>query len=318
MADHLDAPNLTSPGGDARLDITDIYAFQKPRDAKKSILMLNVNPLAPTLAKAFHSDAVYRLNIDTDGDVKPDRAFDITFSEVEDGQQEAEVRLVLGADIGKEDAGEEIIEDAPVSFGRQAQVTQQGPFRFFAGIRSDPFFFDLLAFLAGFKFDPKKASDFFADKNVFGIVLEVPNSVLGPNPKIGIWGRTLVEQNDRMVRVDRMGRPAINTVFNKDNDKNVFNEIDPVDDRRLFFDKFVKFLRSFHSEVAAKGIAGVLLPDLLTYDYNDVKGFLNGRNLTDDVIDIALDLVTNHTITTDFVGAHKDLLPTFPFMGNPH
>jgi hypothetical protein len=32
MADHLDAPGLTSPAMDTRVDITDHYAFQKPGD----------------------------------------------------------------------------------------------------------------------------------------------------------------------------------------------------------------------------------------------------------------------------------------------
>ena len=66
MADHLDAPGLKSPGNDARLDITDIYAFQKPDGASKSILILNVNPLAPTLADSFRPDAIYELKIDTE------------------------------------------------------------------------------------------------------------------------------------------------------------------------------------------------------------------------------------------------------------
>jgi len=57
MADHLDSPNLTSPAMDARVDITDIYAFQKPNDHDKSILILNVNPLAPTHADEFRHDA---------------------------------------------------------------------------------------------------------------------------------------------------------------------------------------------------------------------------------------------------------------------
>ena len=52
MADHLDAPGLMSPGMDARIDITDVYAFQKPGNASKSILMMNVNPLAPSFAVA--------------------------------------------------------------------------------------------------------------------------------------------------------------------------------------------------------------------------------------------------------------------------
>jgi hypothetical protein len=33
--------------------------------------------------------------------------------------------------------------------------------------------------------------DFFADKNVCSIVLEVPNSALGPK-QVGLWHRTLV------------------------------------------------------------------------------------------------------------------------------
>ena len=55
MADHLDAPGLMSPNGNAKTDITDIYAFQKPGDPDSSILILNVNPLAPTLATEFES-----------------------------------------------------------------------------------------------------------------------------------------------------------------------------------------------------------------------------------------------------------------------
>ena len=45
---HNDAPNL-----DPRTDITDLYIFQNPGDPTKSILILNVNPEAPTRANAF-------------------------------------------------------------------------------------------------------------------------------------------------------------------------------------------------------------------------------------------------------------------------
>src|SRR5437016_14575009 len=91
MADHLDAPGLKSPNGDARTDITDVYAFQKSGDPGKSILMLNVNPLAPTLAAEFRQDAVYDLLIDTDGDARADISFRVTFSEKRNGQQFAQV-----------------------------------------------------------------------------------------------------------------------------------------------------------------------------------------------------------------------------------
>lgn len=317
MADHLDAPGLKSPNMDAEIDITDHYAFQKPGDPDKSILVFNVNPLAPTLADSFEHEAIYEIKVDTDADAVAEIAFRITFSPKVNGRQTATVHRATGANAaGNNNGGPVIINRAPVSFGSEAIVTESGPYKFFAGIRSDPFFFDLLGFLNGLKFT---GSDFFIDKNVFSMVLEVPNTALGTNPNIGIWVRTLLSQNDEWVQIDRMGRPAINTVFNHGNDKNTFNSIPPTQDRALFEASFVATLKSFgYSSGQATQIAEILLPDILTYDYSSSAGFLNGRKLTDDVIDIELALVTNGQVTTDMVGPHTDLLSVFPYVGNPH
>jgi len=337
MADHLDAPGLHSPApGGPRTDITDIYAFVKPGDATKSILILNVNPLAPTLATAFDANAIYELNIDTNGDAVAERAFRIRFSEPEGGAQQAIVHLAIGPQAASaNDGGSPVIVHAPVSFGQSTAVTAQGDYKFFAGIRSDPFFFDLLGFLAGFKFTQ---GDFFLDKNVFSIALEVPNvAALGSNSKVGIWARTLIDTSDALVPDDRMGRPAINTVFNHGSDKNTFNQIDPAQDRTALTAGGITFVQSFantliqlstvgatlgghgtYSADEATAIAQILLPDILTYDYSDSSGFLNGRKLTDDVINIELGLVTNGSSLHDDADAHTDLLPVFPYLGNPH
>lgn len=323
MADHLDAPGLMSPDSNPKTDITDIYAFQKPGDPDKSILVLNVNPLAPTLATAFESNGLYELKIDTDGDARAEIVFRIAFTPLADGQQWATVRRVVGGDANAdENDGEVIIKHAPVSFGSKARITKAGPYKFFAGIRSDPFFFDLVGFLHNFQFT---GSDFFIDKNVFGIVLEVPNHALGGNPQIGVWARTLLAKSGSngkvggFTRDDRMGRPAINTVFNHNDAKNVFNSIEPAQDRSLFEASFISTLQSFgYTADQADKIADILLPDILTYNYSSSSGFLNGRKLTDDVIDFELALVTNGKVTTDKVGPHKDYLSTFPYLGNPH
>jgi hypothetical protein len=337
MADHLDAPGLTSPATDARVDITDHYAFQKPGDPNRTILILNVNPLAPTHANEFRHDAVYETLVDTNGDAKPDIAFRFRFSRKEHGKQFARVRrVVLQHDLqdghleGEDDDEEQqtLVKDAPVSFGRDAIITrgQQGV-QFFAGIRSDPFFFDLLGFLNGLKFT---GSDFFLKLNVFSIALEVPNRLLGPNPNVGIWTRTLVPmmmQPRHVTQVDQMGRPAINTVFNHGNDKNLFNVTQPAAQGRTVTANGQTFLELFTSELEALGgysaaqaggIAQILLPDVLTFNYNSAAGFLNGRRLQDDVIDIELNLVTNGKVTTDHVGPHTDYLAVFPFVGTPH
>lgn len=315
MADHLDAPNLVTPDK-APVDITDVYAFQKPDDPSRSILIMNVNPFAT--APSFSPDALYELKVDTDGDALGDVAFRIKFSPFVGGSQTATVRRASGsAATGRENTGDVIISSAPVSFGKEAIVTDSSPFRFFAGIRSDPFFFDLLGFLAGLSFT---GDDFFKDKNVFGIALELPNTALepatpAPNTVVGVWGRVLDGSGGQ---IDRMGRPAINTVFMSGKNKERFNRSEPNEDVARFTDEVIAFLTSFYDAATAASIAAILLPDILTYDYSDSAGFLNGRKLDDDVIDAELALVTNSAVTTDGVEVHKDLLKKFPFMGKPH
>ncbi len=336
MADHLDAPGLTSPAMDARVDITDHYAFQKPGDPDRTILILNVNPLAPTHADEFRSDAVYETLVDTDGDAQPNLSFRYRFTPKEHGNQFAHVtraEIPAGAKLEDGHIHEEwekdvLIEHAPVSFDGHAIVTGgRHTAKFFAGLRSDPFFFDLLGFLAGLKFT---GSDFFSDKNVFGIALDVPSSLLGENPNVGVYVRTLVPmlmQPDHLTQADQMGRPAINTVFNHGPDKSLFNVTAPADQRSTatnggptYLEQFTSELQTLggYSSLQARGIAEILLPDILTFDYSSSGGFLNGRRLQDDVIDIELNLVTNGGVKGDGVGPHTDYLSEFPYLGNPH
>jgi hypothetical protein len=334
MADPLDAPGLTSPAIDARVDITDHYAFQNPGDAHRTILILNVNPLAPTHAAEFRHDAIYETLVDTNGDAKPNIAFRYRFTRKENGKQFARVtRVELARELEDghlehENDAEPLVEHASVSFGSDAVITRgEHDVRFFAGFRSDPFFFDLLGFLNGLTFT---GSDFFIDKNVFGIALDIPSRLLGTNPKVGVWTRTLVPmlmQPDHRTQADQMGRPAINTVFNRGNDKHLFNMTQPAAQRtkttadgRTYLDLFTSKLETLggYSAAEAQGIAEILLPDVLTFDYSSSAGFLNGRRLQDDVIDIELNLVTNGQVTGDGVGPHTDYLPNFPYLGKPH
>ena len=318
---------------DARVDITDVFAFaaqEEEDEFSRTALVLNVNPL--TLASAFDPDAIYEVLVDTNADATPDITFKTQFSAVgSDGSQRATVVRAVGADANSRDfSGKVIIKNAPVSFGREERIAERKDFKFFAGVRSDPFFFDLLGFLAGFKFT---GSDFFVDKNVFGTVLEVPNSALGTNPNIGVWSRILIPAKDLetpgtggLVQIDRMGRPAINTVFNHGADKVTFNTIEPTGDRTTVTTTGKTFLANFEDVLASFGydggsaasIAQILLPDILTFNFNNNAGFLNGRKLTDDVIDIELNLVTKGAVTTDGVGPHTDLLDEFPYLGRPH
>src|SRR5689334_25447978 len=106
MSHHYSGPNVGFPHGDARLDITDLYAFPKPGDAQTSVLILNVHPsfsldpLEPTRPDPFASDALYEFKIDTDGDAVADIAYRMRFSPFAGGGQTATLRYIEGAQAG--------------------------------------------------------------------------------------------------------------------------------------------------------------------------------------------------------------------------
>src|SRR5262249_8787288 len=69
------------------LDLTDLYVIGASDHLDKSVLIIDVNPLMT--GTEFHPDAVYRINIDHDGDVHADVAYSFVFSEPRDGRQTA-------------------------------------------------------------------------------------------------------------------------------------------------------------------------------------------------------------------------------------
>src|SRR5712664_2193480 len=133
MSHHYSGPDFSFPRGDARVDFTDLYAFPKPGDASKSILIMNVHPSAgenppgPTTIEPFAHEALYELMIDTDGDAIVDIAYRVRFSAFERGAQTAILRRVDGPQAGGTgDGGQVIVDGAPVSMGRAAKITEAG------------------------------------------------------------------------------------------------------------------------------------------------------------------------------------------------
>jgi hypothetical protein len=345
-ADHLDAPNVGAihvDGSDnlsvtkvnGPLDINDVYVF-KGASAGHTVLAMTVNPavnlgIGPS---TFRAGGEYTFNIDTNGNSRSDRTYQVTFgSPSSAGAQSYRVVYANG------DARRTV---ATGTTGRSKWTNGVGSF---AGVRSDPFFFDLLGFLGSVKgegtrrLDDGKQSDFFVGLNTLAIVIEVPNSQIGGTGRnIGVWGTTR-DPDGR--RVDQMGRPAINTVFNPLADKVDFNRTTPYLQPTAFGGKFrtnvVNTLAAFSSldsegaytSAQTGALADILLPDELRYDVGSAAaGPLNGRALADDVIDAELNIVTggfpfagrNATgaIPTDGVGGHGDYLSAFPYLGTPH
>src|SRR5215468_4840148 len=268
MSHHYSGPNFVFPRGDARLDFTDLYAFPKPGDPGKSILIMDVhpsvgvNPPGPTTAEPFAPEALYEIKIDTDGDAVADVSYQVRFASSDGGAQTATLRRVEGAQAARTgEGGQVIVQGAPVSMGREAKVTQAGDYRFFAGWRSDPFFFDAGA-LNNFQWI---GVDFFGDKDICSIVLEMSNAVL-PKKEMGLWARTLISADGSWVQADRGARPS-QTPFLTGEQNEAYRAGEPADDGRFVgvFAHSLEHIGGFAPE-EAKRVARTLLPDLLRYD----------------------------------------------------
>ncbi|MFF5428125.1 MULTISPECIES: DUF4331 family protein [Streptomyces] len=111
---------------DGRLDMTDLFAFTA--DGDRTVLIMNANPVAPTMGDSYHPDAVYRINVDTDGDHQADVAFSFVFSEHRNGRQTFTLYRADGEQARSHEAGgHEVVTDEPVAFGPEPEIIVSGP-----------------------------------------------------------------------------------------------------------------------------------------------------------------------------------------------
>jgi hypothetical protein len=332
VSHHYSGPSGTYPGGDARLDLCDLYAFHKPGDASKSILIMDVHPsvgfISPdrSTSEPFAPEGIYEIKVDTNGDVVADIAFRFRFARDGNGGMTATARRVEGPDAaGMGDGGEIVIQGAPVSMGHEAKVTEAGPYRFFAGWRSDPFFFDGLAVVRWAQNPGKNTfagEDFFAGHDICSIALELPNSALGDGADLNLWHRTLVQAGGAAsgwVQVDR-GVRASQTPFLADEVRDAYLSGEPAQDERFVpaFAHALEHLGGYTPEQAVT-TARTLLPDVLPFNPARPATYpINGRTLTDDVEANFLTVITNGKVTWDRVGPHTDLMDEFPYVGPPN
>jgi hypothetical protein len=339
-ADHLDAPSLGSLSagslqGDR--DINDLYVFDGA-NARKTVLAMTVSPAAGLLGPlAFGANVRYTIHVDNTGDNRADVNYVARFGAVGSGPDHKQTVSLArnGEMIGAGATGNTV----PLAGGG----------KLFAGLRSDPFFFDLLGFRGSLglgganRLCDADPSDFFKTLNTLGIIVEVPDGALGVH--IGVWATTEQWIDGSWVGRDQIGRPAINTVFNHTAaDKEEFNVTPPSDQRTADGGKFVTNVKNTllalsaldsegpYADGQAAALASVLIPDVITYDTSThAVGPLNGRRLTDDVIDVELNITTGGDplglfadrdatggIPSDCVGPHSDYQSSWPYLGIPH
>ena len=220
MSNHFTGLSLGPPLGDQRLDLCDLYAFQSPADPSRTVIILNANPNAD----ALHPDAIYRLNIDNDGDCLTDIAFSYVFSTPQNGKQTVNVFMAKGAESRSARSGRDEDRLGCRSLLRhQAQhrqrraTTRSSPAAAATRSSSTSTESRICSIPAASGISPRRTSAASRrgpawirtrEANVFSTAIELPTSELGAKPEIRIWGRCSLRRDGKLLHVDRAGHPS--------------------------------------------------------------------------------------------------------------
>ena len=194
-SDHKDSALLAA---DHAADIADVYTFKSPVNPDNVVLVMTVSGFIPPSEASttfFDPNVLYQWKIDNDGDAVEDLVIQ-AFVTGTGGHQVMHFRgPAAPAATGTTDRVVLGPETATVgvSNGAAPIVASRGGMTVFAGVRDDPFFFDLVQFkkiIAGEATAFRNPGvDTFAGFNVLAIVAEFPSSLLG-GQKLGVWGTT--------------------------------------------------------------------------------------------------------------------------------
>lgn len=332
------------------LNLTDLYVFrekdQNPNAADGDLIfIMNSNPRS--LARQqyyFSSSARYEFKVtriannDAAATGQSNVVLRFEFSPPNPkGQQNITVTAIRdGATATAQNLRTTPLNTAPIV----NQVSLGGStLSVFAGLREDPFFFDVEQFfrvragLAGL--GPKvgfrsPGLDFTSGYNVNSIVVRVPRQFLQggtPVTTFDVWQTISARRPDgSYAQVERLARPAVNEGLVLTNDfLNALNGVGPDFEAAalagqqpaariagpIVTEAKRTLLALGNSDARANSLLGAFLPDVMRIDTTQPSGYgnaLNGRGspirgrlIRDDVVDITLSVLSNGAVTSDNV-----------------
>jgi Domain of unknown function (DUF4331) len=327
------------------LNLTDLYAFrekdQNPSAADGDlVLVMNTNPRSVARQQYYFSTNAryeFKLTRVADKEATPTGQEDITlrfeFAPPTDRNQQ-QIKFTVIKD-GKETSVTNL-RTTPLNSEKPIvnQLTTNGSkLAVFAGLREDPFFFDVEQFFrvragalgtgqaVGFR-PPNQALDFAKGYNVNAIAVRVPQQFLqgatGSNV-YDVWETISLRDpaTGKYQQVERLGRPGINEgLITSNNLLNIFNSVPPTADlspaAAPIGAEATRTLKALgNNDDRTKALLQAFLPDVMRIDTTGASGYANalnakgspirGRMLKDDTIDTTLSVLTNGAIKGDNV-----------------
>ena len=327
---------------DPSLNVCDLYLFQGAPGT--TVMAMTVNPdVGLSAPDTLHIEGLYAFRFDLNGDAREDVVFKFRFAEPRHANrdehihiQKYQVRKATGDAIGG-DRGDLLIE------GETGKIHGKSGIRTYVGMAPDMFAGDAFAlhgFLNAFykeqRYDGdvfQRRQNFFANRNVTAIVLEIPSDLIGKGT-VHAWATASLYGHAPEMQVSRWGLPLITHLFlNDPNNQEVkenFNRSVPSEDVASFSEYIADFTQKMATYAASvmnpdeygKQVVARLCPTMLPYELGtsaafDLAGF-NGRPLTDDVMDVMLTLASNKPLQDGAVPDRGRVRTEFPYFGEPY
>jgi hypothetical protein len=302
-------------------------------------MVMTVNPTADAKTVApFRDEAVYAFRFDTNNDRCEDVSFKARFGEVLDGQyNSADLVRAQSFNVYRAVHAPDGLDGDLVASGQTNEVVSgEDGVRVFAGVVEDPFAGDAAA-LEAFKAAFAKGSlelgafrnqvNFFRNRTVAAIVLEVPNRLIANSAGVSAWTTVSLCGHARERQVARWGLPLLTHLYlGGDECRERFNCSLPSDDDSLFISTTVSTVRKYAAaagrtddpEAYGRRVAGLFGSLTLPYKLGSAASFdyvgFNGRSLRDNVMDNMLSLLTNSPLGTGIAPEPARFARTFPFL----
>jgi hypothetical protein len=325
LSHHFDTPTARE---DPRLNLCDMYVFAG--SPQSTVLAMTVNPDATAKTSApFRDEAIYAFRFDASGDRREDLSFKVRFAD-QGGSQRFDV---IRAERAPDGLDGEVIVSADLDV--VCDGTEPGV-RVFAGVVRDVFAGDATAlekFKAAFAEGRYEAEafdnhvNFFHDRTVAAIILEVPNRLISNDIQVQVWSTVSLYGHAPEQQVARWGLPLFTHIYLPNADmREQFNRSRPCDDAAVFAEATADSVRQYAqaagtaADPVAYGRRVASLFGSLTLPYQlgtvasfDYAGF-NGRGLSDNVMDNMLSLLTNSPLGTGIRPDPALIDSNFPYL----
>ncbi len=328
---------------DPSLNVCDFYLFEGASNT--TVMAMTVNPdLGLSASDVLHPEGIYAFRFDLDGDAREEVTFKLRFGEPH--HRDSDEHTHIQTFQVRRSTGEEAlsgIEGKLLVEGETGRVNASSNVSVFVGTAPELFAGDAFAlhtFLVGFYKDHRFDEDaflhrqnFFANRNLTAIVLEVPNHLIGTG-KVHAWATIALFGHAPEMRVSRWGLPLITHLFfNDPNDQDVkehFNTSVPSEDVEHFSKPIAEFTEKMTTYAGSvedpsdyvKQIVARLCPVTLPYELGTRAVFsrevFNGRPLTDDAMDVMLTLASNKPLADGVAPELTRIRKEFPYYGDPY